>query len=172
MGPVSAEIEIDVPRERAFALLADLAERPSFCDHFLGDYRLTRLDSRGVGAGARFRARSPLLSQWMDSAIVAVEEPFRIVEEGCGGRVNRTRFHTVWELTGGPATLTRVRVVHWSEPANPLDRGLELLAAVSFWRGRQWREALRRLRERLESERPRVRRVAVAGGNRYLTGVP
>lgn len=172
MGPLSAEIEIDVPRERAFALLADLAQRPSFTDHFIGDYRLTRLDSTGVGAGARFRVRSPLRSLWMDSAIVEAEAPHRIVEQGRGGRVNRTRFHTVWELTGGPGGPTRVRVVHWTEPANPLDRALELLSAASFWRQRHWREALRRLRERLESERPEGPRITVAGGNRYLTGVP
>ena len=51
MGPVSAEIEIDVPRERVFAALADLAARPSFTDHFLTGFHLTRIDPAGVGAG-------------------------------------------------------------------------------------------------------------------------
>ncbi len=55
MGPVSAEIEIDVPRERVFAAIADLARRPSFTDHFLDGFHLTRIESSGVGAGARFR---------------------------------------------------------------------------------------------------------------------
>ena len=58
MGPVSAEIEIDVPRERVFAALADLAARPSFTDHFLSGFHLTRIDSAGVGAGARFRVEA------------------------------------------------------------------------------------------------------------------
>ena len=171
MGPVSAEIEIDLPRERVFAALADFAVRPSFTDHFLTDFHLTRIDSAGVGAGARFRVDAPLRKVWMDTAIVALEEPFRIVEEGWGGRANRIRNHTVWELKEASGHLTAVRVSHWTEP-NAVDRGLELLSAASLWQGRGWREALHRLRNELESERPAVERIAVAGGNRYATGIP
>lgn len=171
MGPISAETEIDVPRGRAFELIGDLAARPAFTDHFLSDFHLTRIDSSGVGAGARFRVEAPLRSIWMDTAIVRLEEPFRIVEEGRGGRANRIRCHTVWELTGGAGSLTRVRLVHWTEPRNPLDRALELASAASLWQQRGWRGALRRLRELLESEAA-AERIAVAGGNRYATGIP
>jgi uncharacterized protein YndB with AHSA1/START domain len=172
MGPISAEVEIDVPRQRAFELIGDLAARPSFTDHFLTDFHLTRIEASGVGAGARFRVRSPLRSVWMDTAIVEQEEPFQIVERGQGGRANRIATHTAWKLTPGPGSLTVVRVSHWTEPANPLDRALELLSASSFWQRRGWREALRRLREVLESDRPGVERLLVAGGNRYATGIP
>jgi uncharacterized protein YndB with AHSA1/START domain len=171
MGPLSAEIEIDVPREEAYAALADLAARPSFTDHFLTDFHLTRIDAEGVGAGARFRVRAPLRKVWMDTAILALEEPFRIVEEGCGGRANRIPTHTVWELTEAAGGLTAVRVSHWTEPG-ALDRGLELLSAGSLFQGRGWREALRRLRDNLEADRPAAERIAVAGGNRYATGIP
>jgi uncharacterized protein YndB with AHSA1/START domain len=171
MGPISAEIEIDVPREQAFATLADLAARPSFTDHFLTGFHLTRIEATGVGAGARFRAKGPLRSVWMDTTIVALEEPFRIVEEGRGGRTNRIPVHTVWELTESAGGLTAVRVSHWSEPG-ALDRGLELLSAGSAFQARGWREALRRLRDKLEADRPAVERIAVAGGNRYATGIP
>jgi len=171
MGPVSAEIEIDVPREQAFAVLADLAARPSFTDHFLTGFHLTRIDAVGVGAGARFRAQGPLRKVWMDTTIVALEEPFRIVEEGCGGRGNRIRNHTVWELKEAPGGLTAVRVSHWTEPA-AIDRALELLSLGSVWQARGWRGALRRLRDNLEADRPAVERIAVAGGNRYATGIP
>lgn len=171
MGPVSAEIEIDVPREQAFAALADLASRPSFTDHFLSDFHLTRLDSTGVGAGARFRVQQPLRKVWMDTAIVSLEEPYRIVEEGLGGRANRIRTHTVWEVTGGSGSLSCVRVAHWTEPGH-FDRALESLSGAAFWQGRGWRQALRRLRDNLESDRPAAERIAVAGGNRYATGVP
>lgn len=171
MGPVSAEIEIDVPREELFAILADLGARPSFTDHFLTGFHLTRIDARGVGAGARFRAKGPLRSVWMDTTIVSTEEPFRIVEEGRGGRGNRIRSHTVWELTEVQGGLTAVRVSHWTEPAL-VDRGLELLSLGSVWQGRGWRRALRRLRDNLESDQPDVERIAVAGGNRYATGIP
>src|SRR5262245_17040397 len=116
MGPIHAEIEVDVPRERAFELIGDLAARPSFTDHFLSDFRLLRLDSRGVGAGARFRVNAPLRSVWEDTTIVEQEEPFKIVERGAGGRANRIRTHTVWELTPGAGSLTLVRFARWTEP--------------------------------------------------------
>jgi uncharacterized protein YndB with AHSA1/START domain len=171
MGPISTEIEIDVPRERAFAALADLAARPSVTDHFLTDFHLTRIEATGVGAGARFRVKAPLRKVWMDTTVIALEEPFRIVEEGRGGRANRIPNHTVWELTEAAGGLTAVRVSHWTEPG-AIDRGLELLSAGSLFQGRGWREALRRLRDNLEAERPAAERIAVAGGNRYATGIP
>lgn len=171
MGPISTEIEIDLPREQVFAALADLARRPSFTDHFLTGFHLLRIDPVGVGAGARFRAKGPLRSPWMDTTIVSLDEPFRIIEGGQGGRGNRIPSHTVWELTETPGRLTAVHVSHWTEPG-PVDRGLELLSAGSVWQARGWREALRRLRDQLESERPPAARVAVAGGNRSATGIP
>jgi len=170
MGPISTEIEVDVSREEAFAVISDLARRPSFTDHFLTDFHLTRLEARGVGAGARFRVAGPLRSVWMDTAVVAVEPPFKLVEEGRGGRTNRIRSHTVWEVTAGGGALTRVRVSHWTEPG-PLDRGLELLSAGSFWEARGWRQALHRLRDLLESDQATAAPVAVAGGNRHATGI-
>lgn len=171
MGPVSAEVEIDAPREQVYAALVDLAVRPSFTDHFQSDFHLTRVDPVGVGAGARYRVKGPLRKIWMDSAIAVVEEPYRIVEEGRAGRANRIPNHVVWELKEGPGQLTTVRIAHWTEPS-PVDRVLEVASGGSFWLERGWREALRRLRDQLESDRPVAERVAVAGGNRYATGIP
>jgi uncharacterized protein YndB with AHSA1/START domain len=172
MGPVSAEIEIDAPRERVFATIADLARRPSFTDHFLSGFHLTRIESSGVGAGARFRVASLLRSVWMDTAIDELEHPYRIVERGRGGRGNRIPSTTVWELTEGAGVLTTVRVSHWTEPSNPLDRALEILAANSISGQRGWREALRRLRELLESDGAAPLPLPVAGGNAHATGIP
>jgi uncharacterized protein YndB with AHSA1/START domain len=172
MGPVSAEIEIDAPRERVFETLADLARRPSFTDHFLTDFHLTRLESRGVGAGARFRVALPLRSVWMDTAIAELEEPYKLVERGRGGRSNRIPTTLTWELTEGPGSLTSVRVSHWTEPSNPLDRAVEVLAANSIFEQRRWRAALQRLRDRLESEEAALAPLAVAGGNPHATGIP
>jgi uncharacterized protein YndB with AHSA1/START domain len=172
MGPVSAEVEIDAPRERAFETICDLARRPSFTDHFLEGFHLTRIESSGVGAGARFRVKLPPRSVWMDTAIAEIEPPHRIVERGRGGRVNRIPATTVWELLEGNGSLTRVRVSHWTEPANPLDRMLEKLTGASMRTEWDWGEALRRLRDRLESDRPVAGAVAVAGGNPHATGIP
>lgn len=171
MGPIRAETEIDLPRERVFAVLADLSLRPAFTDHFLSGFNLTRIESSGVGAGARFRVEAPLRKVWMDTTIVALEDAHKVVERGRGGRTNRVPNHTVWELTEGPGTLTSVRLSHWTEPG-PVDRGLEILSAGSAWQERSWRQALRRLRDGLESGELGGERIAVAGGNRHATGIP
>jgi uncharacterized protein YndB with AHSA1/START domain len=172
MGPVSAEIEIDVPRERAFKAISDLSLRPAFTDHFLADFHLTRIESTGVGAGARFRFAVWPRAVWMDTTIAEAEEPHRLVEHGRGGRLNRIPSTTVWELTEGPGSLTKVRVSYWTEPSNPVDRTLELLSGASVPYERRWREALSRLRELLESGELAAGRVAVAGGNPHATGIP
>lgn len=172
MGPVSAEIDVDVPRAEAFAAIADLARRPSFTDHFLTGFHLTRIESSGVGAGARFRLGPRRRSVWMDTAIDTVEAPHRLVEHGQGGRSNRIPTTTVWELLDGPGSLTRVSVSHWTEPAKPIDRLLEIASGTARWQERRWAEALRRLREQLESDETAPRPLALAGGNRHETGIP
>jgi uncharacterized protein YndB with AHSA1/START domain len=172
MGPVSAEIEIDAPREDVFEAISDMARRPSFTDHFLTGFHLTRIESRGIGAGARFRLASPLRKVWMDTAIVGLEPSHKLVERGCGGRGNRIPTITAWELAEGTGSLTRVRVSSWTEPSNPLDRAVEVLAANSSSAQRGWRTALRRLRDQLESGEAAPAPVAVAGGNPHATGIP
>jgi uncharacterized protein YndB with AHSA1/START domain len=172
MGPVSAEIEIDAQRERAFETIGDLARRPSFTDHFISGFHLTRIESSGIGAGARFRFGMPLRSVWVDTVISELEEPHKIVERGCGGRSNRIPTTTAWELLEGSGSLTRVRVSHWTEPSNHLDSALEAVSGASFWQQRGWNEALRRLRDQLESGEPATAGVAVAGGNAHATGIP
>jgi uncharacterized protein YndB with AHSA1/START domain len=171
MGPVSAEVEIDVPRPRIFEALLDLSFRPAFTGHFVSGFHLTRIESSGVGAGARFRYSVRPRAVWTDTTIVEVEEPYRILERGWGGRGNRVPSTTLWELSEGPGSLTQVRVSYWTEPPNPLDRGLELLAASSIPYQRHWREALRRLRDLLEAGQLGESRAAVAGGNRHPTGI-
>lgn len=172
MGPVSAEIEIDVPRQRVFEAIADLSLRPAFTDHFLADFHLTRIASSGIGAGARFRFAVWPRAVWMDTTIAEIDQPHRLVEHGRGGRLNRIPSTTLWELTEGPGSLTKVHVSYWTEPSNPVDRALELLSGASIPYERRWREALRRLREQLESGELDQHRLALAGGNRHATGIP
>ena len=89
MGPVMAETTIDAPRERVYAMVADLAMRPAFCDHFQEQYRLQRIDSTGVGAAARFFVDAPRFSMWMESVIAELEAPHLIIERGQGSRIDR-----------------------------------------------------------------------------------
>jgi len=163
---------MDVPREDAFDYVADLANRPSFTEHFVSDFHLSRLESTGLGAGARFRYFVPPQALWMDTVITGLEPPHRISERGRGGRDNRLASATEWEFVLGPGPLTTVRVAYWTEPIKRADRAKELLGGASIWYRRDWQAALRRLRDRLEAGGPGSERVGVAGGNRYLTGVP
>lgn len=164
MRPVHVQTTIDAPRERVFELVADLARRPSFCDHFQRRYRLERLPSRGAGAAARFRVEAPRLHIWMESAVEELQAPHRVLERGRGGRWDRIPIFTVWELAAGPGEASEVSVTFWTEPDHPLDRLREHLGAVRWYR-RRWAQALRRLRELAESGRE-ADAVAVAGGSR------
>ena len=172
MGPISAEVEVDASREAAFALISDLGRRPTFTDHFLSDLHLTRIDSRGEGAGARFRVKAPFRSPWEDTTLVELSEPFKIVEKGAGGRSNRIPTHTVWEIEPGRAGMTRLRVTHWTTPKEPIDKLVEVLSFGAHYQRNGWKRAIERLRDILEADGPGGERIAVAGGNRYATGIP
>lgn len=172
MGPIHAEVEIDAPRERIFELVGDLSLRPSFTDHFLTDFHLTRLESRGVGAGARFRVKAPLRSPWEDTTIVELHEPNKIEERGLGGRTNRIPNRTVWEIEPSNAGMVLVRVTHWTEPTAAIDKLVESLSFGAHFQRKGWERAVKRLRDILEGGVPAGDRIAVAGGNRYTTGIP
>jgi hypothetical protein len=172
MGPVVAEIEIEASREAAFEFLSDLGRRPSFTDHFLTDFHLTRIEARGEGAGARFRVKAPLRSPWEDTTIAELHEPNRIEERGLGGRMNRIPNRTVWEIEPGRAGMIRVRVTHWTEPTHPIDKLVESLSFGAHFQRNGWQRAVKRLRDILEGGVPAGDRIAVAGGNRYTTGIP
>jgi uncharacterized protein YndB with AHSA1/START domain len=161
MLPVSVSEAIDAPRERAFDLLANLANRPAFTDHFIKDYRLERIPSAGVGAAARFRIEPPAARVWVETVIEELDPPHRIHEAGRGGRFDRIPVFTVWELLAGPGSTTELALTFWTEPSHPLDRLKEHLGARRWYR-RQWSRALRRLKQTLEDDR-QVQPVGVAG---------
>ncbi len=163
MGPISVNAAVDAPRERVFDFLADLANREAFTGHFLSEYRLERFESAGVGASARMRITKPRL--WMETVIIEAERPYRILERGKGGRLDRVPILTAWEIVEGPAPQTSVVTVRFgTEPAHPVDRIRELRFGERFYR-RQWSAALSRLKDIIESGRP-AERIVVAGGAR------
>jgi len=164
MGPISASTVVDQPRERVFDFVCDLANREAFCDHFITELRLERVDSAGAGAAARFKISPPLTTMWFETVIEDAERPHQVYERGHGGRLDRMAVNTVWEMVAGPAGSTELRLSFWTEPTHPLDRLRERLGAARWYR-RQWSRALGRLREMIETD-AEVKRVGIAGEDR------
>ena len=163
MDPIELAITIDRPREEVFDYLADIANHPEFTDHYLKEWRLTRAESYGRGAGARFRMDAPLQRfSWGDVTFAAVERPRRIVAVGRGGKFNRIKTFAEWTLEPAAGGGTRVEFVYETEPALATDR---LMEALGFrgWVRRKASKALRRLRSILEEDEGRGTRATVAG---------
>lgn len=166
MDPVTVEITIDRPRGEVFEYLADIANHAEFTDHFLVDWRLTREESYGQGAGARYRVKAPLNRYaWGDATLVEVQPPRRIVERGRFGKFNRVRTRAVYELDDAPGGQTRVRLTFETQPKMLSDRLQEVLGG-SLWLKRKNARALKRLRAILEEGRQRGKRPTIAGGPR------
>jgi uncharacterized protein YndB with AHSA1/START domain len=163
VDPVTLHVNIDRPREEVFAYLSDVANHPEFTDHFLKDWRLTRENSTGRGAGARYRQGG----RWdrfgyYDLNLAELEPPFRIVGVGRGGKFNRIKTFHEWVLEPSSSG-TRLRYVFESEPPLATDRLVEALSGRRGWFRRNARKALRRLQGILEENRGRGARATIAG---------
>jgi Polyketide cyclase / dehydrase and lipid transport. len=164
MDPVSVSVTIARPREEVFEYLLDVANHAEFCDHYLVDWHLTREDSYGRGAGARFRVKIPMNRfPWADVTFSEVERPRLIVETGRTGKYNRIRTLGTYELEPASAGTTRVTFTFETEPGNLADRLGEAMGARGWLRRKNTR-AMRRLRSILEENRGRGRRATVAAG--------
>jgi uncharacterized protein YndB with AHSA1/START domain len=162
VNPFTVSTTIAKPRELVFEYLADIANHPEFTDHYLVDWHLTRVDSYGPGAGARFRIKAPLSRfSWADVTFADLQPPFRIVERGRGGKFNRVRMLGTYTLSPGPSGTTKVEYTLETEPPMLSDRMLEALGGRR-WSRRQAARAMRRLRTILEEDRGRGRRASVA----------
>ena len=162
MDPVEHTITIDRPREEVYEYLADIANHPEFTDHYLKHWRLTRVDSYGRGAGARYKMDGPFQRfGWSDLTFIELEAPRQIVAVGRGGKFNRIKTFASWTLepaSGG----TRVTFVFETEPALPTDRFVESFG-FRRWFKRKSAKGLRRLRSILEDNEHRGTRATVAG---------
>lgn len=157
-------IVISAPREQVFDYLQDIANHPEFTDHYLVDWRLTREDSVGRGAGARFRVKAPgNRFSWADSTFVEVVAPRRIVEVGRTGKGNRVRTLGVYDLAPAPGGATRVQFTLETQTSVLSDRMLEAFGGRA-WLRRKNEKAMRRLRSILERDEDRGARVTLAGG--------
>jgi uncharacterized protein YndB with AHSA1/START domain len=164
VDPVSASVTIGRPREEVFAYLSDIANHAEFSDHYLKDWRLTRIDSVGRGAGARFKVDVPLQRfSWADMTFVVVEPPHRIVAVGRGGKFNRIKTTAIWTLDTAPNGGTDVEYMVESEPALPTDRLMETISRQHGWFKRKVRKSMQRLQAILEEDEDRGARVTVSG---------
>jgi uncharacterized protein YndB with AHSA1/START domain len=164
VDPLTVSTVISAPRERVFDYLQDIANHSEFTDHYLVDWRLTRIDSVGRGAGARFRVKVPgNRFSWADVTLVEVERPHRIVGVGRTGKNNRIRTLAVYELAPAAADGTRLRLTLQTEPHTLSDRLMEAFGARS-WTRRKVKRSMRRLRAIIERDEGRGRRVTVAAG--------
>jgi uncharacterized protein YndB with AHSA1/START domain len=164
VDPVTATVTIGRPREEVFDYLADIANLPEFSDHYMDHFRLTRVDSVGQGAGARFHLDAPLARfSWADMTYVEVSRPYRIVAIGRGGKFNRNKTTTIFTLDPSSGGGTDLEMMTEVEPALPTDRFMEAVTGYRGWMKRNVRKSLRRLQSILEEDHDRGQRATVAG---------
>jgi uncharacterized protein YndB with AHSA1/START domain len=165
--PLTLSTTIAKPREEVFEYLADVANHEEFSDHCMVDWHLTREDSYGRGAGARFRVKSRFdRFSYGDITLTELTPPQRIVATGRAGRFNRIRTLTTWTLEEDGQGRTKVTFETQSTPALKSDELMEKLLRVRVAATRCHQRALDRLRSILESGDGRGGRTTVAGGAR------
>jgi uncharacterized protein YndB with AHSA1/START domain len=132
-------------------------------DHFTHGWRVTREDTYGKGAGARYAVRQRFNRYpFIDYTVIEFEPPRRLVLAGRAGKFNRIRALTEIELDPAGGEGTRVSVSYETQRKIFSDRFFD---HPGFYR-RGWKKALRRLRDILEEDRGRGVRATIAGGAR------
>jgi uncharacterized protein YndB with AHSA1/START domain len=163
MDPVTANVLIDRPREEVFDYLADIANHQEFSDHYLKEWRLTRVDSVGRGAGARFKIDAPLdRFGWGDMTFIEVQRPYKIVAAGRSGKFNRNKTWTTWTLSPS-GNATKVEVTTEAEVNMATDKFLNAVLRRRGWLKRGLRKGLRRMQSILEEDLDRGKRATVGG---------
>ena len=164
MDPVTVSVIIDKPREEVFDYLADIANHSEFMGFLYKDWRLTRVESYGTGAGARFRSTAHLdRFGWGDVNFLTVDFPRQIVAVGRGGKFNRIKTYYEWNLEPNGSGSTRVELMYESEPPMPTDKLIETVSGRKRWFKVNAKRSLKRLRAILEDGRKRGERASVAG---------
>lgn len=154
MRTVRAKITIDRPIEEVYDYLLDIATRPEFGSELFQDFRLTRVDSHGLGAGARFRLHPRVRDRFAGTTIVKAVPGEMVVEEGSTGRSGRVPLAIEYLLEEQPGGVVRVLAVFETSPLLLTDR----IREFGFRRtvNRRLPRALRRMRDILE-QAPRTR---------------
>jgi uncharacterized protein YndB with AHSA1/START domain len=167
MEPITLTTTIAKPREEVFEYLADVANHSEFSDHCMVDWHLTREDSYGRGAGARFRIKSRFdRFSYGDITLSDLQPPERIAATGRGGRFNRIEHRSTWTLEDAGSGRTKVTFETRSTPVLKSDELMEKLLRLRSATTRCHERALERLRSILESGEGRGAHMTVAGGAR------
>jgi carbon monoxide dehydrogenase subunit G len=148
MRSAQGKITIDRPPEVVYEYLLDISSRPEFAPTIFHDFRLARVESKGVGAAARYRLHRKLRDRYAGTAITEVKPGARILEEGTTGRGGRVHMAIEYLLEEQPGGATKVFWTIETYPLNPADRFREIGERRSI-RSRMPR-SLKRLRDILE----------------------
>ena len=170
MDPVTSSVLVARAPLEVFEYLGDVANHAEFTDRFTDQWHLTREDSYGRGAGARFHLKMRRNRfGWMDMTVAEFVPPRRIVLVGRAGKYNRIRAVQTFELEPVSGSSTRVHHSFETQPKLPTDRFFE---RRGFFK-RSWKRSMKRLQAILEGEADPGRRATIAGGPRKpATGSP
>ena len=129
VDPVTVSVTIDRPREEVFAYLADIANHPEFTDHYLKDWRLTRVDSWAA-------APAPASASTRRCTASAGRHDVRRGRAAAPDRRGRPRRQVQphqddrdWTLEPGPAAGPTSSTCSSPSRALPTDRLVEALSA-------------------------------------------
>lgn len=163
MRSARAKITVDRPIEEVYMYLLDIGSRPEFAPTIFRDFRLARVESTGVGAGARFRLHRKLRDRYAGTTITEAVPGERILEEGSTGRGGRVPLAIEYLLEELPGGATKVEWTIETHPLNLADQIREFRFRSQI--RRKMPASLRRLRGILE-QTPNVTqgdRATVAG---------
>ena len=122
MRSAQAKITIDRPPEEIYEYLLDIGSRTEFAPELFREFHLTRVESKGIGAGARYRLHRKLRDRYAGTTITRPFRGQRILEEGStgrGGRVGMAAEFLLEEQSGGATKVTWILETY---PMNPADR--------------------------------------------------
>lgn len=166
MRAVRASITIDRPADEVYDYLLDIGSRPEFAPDLFLDFRLSRVDGHGQGAGARFRFHPRLRERFAGVTIIRAKPFEMILEEGSTGRSGRVPLAIEYLIEERPGGVSRVQAGMETAPLLLPDRIREF--GLRRHVKRRLPRAMRRLRDILEAA-PHARlgeRATVAGLDR------
>jgi len=149
LQPATASVRVRRPRAAVAELLADLARRPQFLDHFLVDWEVDVERSRGAGAQARLRAKGGGGDDRIELVVDDVT-PERIVEHARSGRRLRRRWRLTYALEEVSANATQVRFELELLDGSIVDRATWSLTRTHLQR--QYAQGMLRLKGVLEGD--------------------